>query len=361
MITYRAGETLEIDEASRRSLEITRTLRDGRREGSLLDVIDRTVTSMGSRLLAEWLANPLNRRCVDRRAARRGRQNWWRTRGLPMISAKSFAEFTTSSGCLLERSRPEPRRAIWRLWVGRLATLPSVKAKLTERKSTRLNELEAGLDLCPELRAKLDGALADECPLVSRDGGFIRAGFSADLDNLRELATGGKQWIARYQADEVARTGIPSLKVGFNKVFGYYLEVTHTHGQKVPDHYIRKQTVKNAERYITPELKEYEEKVLSADEKSKELEYDLFCQLREQVSACAKRLQASAAILAELDVLTALATLAARARILPPTSGRRTGDQDHRRPAPGRRCAARRPVRLFRTIRPAAATTERSC
>jgi DNA mismatch repair protein MutS len=309
---YQASQTLEIDESSRRSLEITRTLRDGRREGSLLGVLDTTATAMGARLLSQWLASPLV--CAQQINAR----------------LEAVAELTSDLRVCdelrdkirgvydLERllSRVVTARATPRdlASVGRtLALVPAIKAKLAGRKSALLSELEAALDLCPELRARLDAALVDECPLTSREGGIVRAGFSAELDNLRELATGGKQWIARYQAQEIERTGIPSLKVGFNKVFGYYLEVTHTHGGKVPDHYIRKQTVKNAERYITPELKEYEEKVLSADEKSKELEYDLFCQLREQVAACAKRLQATAAVLAQLDVLVSLATVA-RAR-----------------------------------------------
>jgi DNA mismatch repair protein MutS len=312
LIPYRASQTLEIDEASRRSLEITRTLREGRREGSLLGVLDRATTAMGSRLLAEWLANPLtdvaaiNARLdavaelvADSRLADDLRE---KLRGIYDLE-RLLARVITA--------RATPRDASF---VARtLATLPALKAGLAERKSRLLNEHEAALDLCPELRAKLDAGLVADCPLSSREGGFIRSGFNAELDNLRELASGGKQWIARYQADEMKRTGIPSLKVGFNKVFGYYLEVTHTHGQKVPDHYIRKQTVKNAERYITPELKEYEEKVLSADEKSKELEYDLFCQLRDLVAGCAKRLQATAAVLARLDVLLALA-LSARER-----------------------------------------------
>ena len=143
-----------------------------------------------------------------------------------------------------------------------LRALPALKAKLTARKSPLLNQLEAEIDLCADLRGKLDAALADECPLASREGGFIRDGFHPPLDALRELAHGGKQWIARYQAQESQRTGIPTLKVGFNKVFGYYLEITNAHRGQIPDDYIRKQTVKNAERYITPELKEYEEKVL---------------------------------------------------------------------------------------------------
>ncbi len=156
----------------------------------------------------------------------------------------------------------------------------------------------------------MEKALADECPLVSREGGFVRDGFSSELDALRELTSGGKQWIAGYQAEESQRAGIPNLKVGFNKVFGYYLEITNTHSSKIPNHYIRKQTVKNAERYITPELKEYEEKVLTADEKAHDLEYALFIELREQVARSAPRLQRAAAVLAQLDVLVSLADLA---------------------------------------------------
>ena len=191
-----------------------------------------------------------------------------------------------------------------------LRSLPAVKAKLTARRSELLSELEAAIDLCPELRATLDAALADECPLASREGGFIRDGFSAELDALRELAHGGKQWIARYQAQETERTGIPTLKVGFNKVFGYYIEITNAHREKIPAEYIRKQTIKNAERYITPELKEYEEKVLTADEKAKELEYELFLELRDVVAADRRRMQSTAAALAQIDVLVALAELA---------------------------------------------------
>ncbi|HEX5444576.1 MAG TPA: DNA mismatch repair protein MutS, partial [Pirellulales bacterium] len=191
-----------------------------------------------------------------------------------------------------------------------LRTLPALKAKLTARKATLLARLEDELDLCPDIRGQLDAALVDDCPLVSTEGGLIRPGFNADLDNLRELAAGGKQWIARYQAEESQRTGIANLKVGFNQVFGYYLEVTHTHRDKVPPGYIRKQTIKNAERYITPELKEYEEKVLAADEKAKELEHELFLELRDLVAAGARRLRATAGALAQADVLAALAELA---------------------------------------------------
>ena len=309
LIPYQTAATLEIDEASRRSLEITRTIREGRREGSLLAVLDRTSTPMGARLLSDWLANPL----VDV-AAIVARQE----AVAELLAERALAEHLRDAlkkvydlQRLLARittGRASPRDLSF---IGRtLRSLPAVKARLTARKSLLLNQLEAEIDLCGDLRGKLDAALADDCPLSSKDGGFIRDGFHADLDALRELAHGGKQWIARYQAEECQRTGINTLKVGFNKVFGYYIEITNTHRERIPPEYIRKQTVKNAERYVTPELKEYEEKVLTADEKSKEMELELFLELRDAVSSARRRLQITAAVLAQLDVLTALAELA---------------------------------------------------
>ena len=309
LLPYRSSGTLEIDESSRRSLEITRTIRDGRREGSLLWVLDRTVTAMGSRLLAEWVANPL---CDA--ASIRARLDAVEE----LVGDQSLCDDLHES----LRRVYDVERLLARVTTGRasprdlsflgrtLRSLPAVKAKLTARRSKLLAELEAAIDLCPELRATLEGALADECPLVSREGGFIRDGFSPELDALRELAHGGKQWIARYQAQETQRTGIPSLRVGFNKVFGYYIEITNAHREKIPADYIRKQTIKNAERYITPELKEYEEKVLTADEKAKELEYTLFLDLRNVVAGDRRRMQSTAAALAQIDVLVALAELA---------------------------------------------------
>ncbi|MBN8626582.1 MAG: DNA mismatch repair protein MutS [Planctomycetes bacterium] len=309
LVPYRIGTTLEIDEATRRSLEITRTLREGKREGTLLEVLDRTATAMGSRLLADWVNNPL----VDVDLIQ-----------LRLDAVGELVKHEALTNELREALKQvyDVQRLLARISTNRatprdlsclgntLRGLPTIKAKLTARASALLNALEAQLDLCPELRARLEGALEDDCPLVSKEGGFIRAGFDAKLDELRELAGGGKQWIARYQATEAERTGIPSLKVGFNSVFGYFIEITNTHRDKVPDNYIRKQTVKNAERYITPELKEYEEKVLTAEQQAKDVEYDLFLKLREATQFAAIRLSATAGVLAEIDVLAALATLA---------------------------------------------------
>jgi DNA mismatch repair protein MutS len=309
LIPYRQGDALEIDEATRRSLELTRKIRDGRRDGSLLAAMDRTVTPMGARLLADWLATPLTNlasinarldavgELVANEALRKDVRE--HLRGTYDIE-RLLARVTTG--------RASPRDLAF---IGRtLANLPKLKAKLSARSSTLLNQLETEIDLCPDIRAKLERALAEECPLVARDGGFIRGEFHQPLDELRDLAAGGKQWIARYQAEEIERTGIQNLKVGFNKVFGYYIELTHSQREKTPDNYIRKQTVKNAERYVTPELKQYEEQVLSADEKAKQLEYELFLELRDAVHACSRRLQASALVLAQLDVLISLAELA---------------------------------------------------
>jgi DNA mismatch repair protein MutS len=309
LLPYRSGESLEIDESTRRSLELTRTIRDGRRDGSLLAVLDRTVTSMGARLLGFWMANPLTDRTeinsrldaveelVNYTALRRELRE--QLRGVYDVE-RLLARVTTG--------RASPRDLCF---VGKtLAQLPNVKTRLVDRKASLLLRIEKQIDPCPDLQKQLGDALLDECPMLLRDGGFIREGFNQELDRLRKLAVGGKQWIAQYQAEESKKSSIPNLKVGYNKVFGYYIEISNGHKDKVPENYIRKQTLKNAERYITPELKEYEEQVVSADEKAKELEYDLFIQLRDLVHREARRLQNSAIALAELDVLLSLAELA---------------------------------------------------
>jgi DNA mismatch repair protein MutS len=191
-----------------------------------------------------------------------------------------------------------------------LRLLPRLKAKVTARRAALLNDLESRLELCPDLRELLDGALVDQPPTNPREGGLIRPGYDAELDELRAITRDGKEWIARFQAQEITRTAIPSLKVGFNQVFGYYIEVTHTHAGKVPPDYQRKQTLKNAERYVTPELKAYEEKVLTAQEKIYQRENDLFQMLRERVASQTGRLLQTAEVLASLDVLASLAEVA---------------------------------------------------
>ncbi len=309
---YERSDRLLIDEATRRSLELTRTIREGKREGSLISVLDETVTSMGARLLTDWIANPLT--------------------SLPEIHRRHDSIEELSQNPVLCHDIREQlgktydlQRLTARIATGRasardlsflaqtLALLPKLKAKLSGRKSDLLQTLETSIDLCAEVRSDIETMIVDEPPLTLNEGGVIRPGFSEELDEMRSLSKGGKEWIAGYRNEESERIGIPNLKVGYNKVFGYYLEVSAAHAEKVPEHYIRKQTLKNQERYITPELKEYEEKVLKAEDRAVELEQSLFNELRERVAKEAPRTQKTAEILAQIDVLFGLAHLATHA------------------------------------------------
>jgi len=315
---FRPSNYLEVDENTRRSLELTRTMRDGVREGSLLSVIDRTVTPMGARLLSDWIDRPLV--------------------SVPAISQRHDAidellRDTSLTADLREHLKGvyDLQRLLTRVANGRatprdlaqvtrtLSRLPKIKTKLAGRSSDLIKELETRIELTPDLRSELERGLIEPAPLSAKDGGVIRDGCDATLDEFRDLASGGRRWIAEYQARQVAEAGIPSLKVGYNKVFGYYIEVTNAHRDKIPDHFIRKQTLKNAERYITPELKEHEEKTLAADEKAKAREYELFTQLRERAAGFLPELKRTAAALATLDALAGLADLAARRRYCRPT------------------------------------------
>jgi DNA mismatch repair protein MutS len=315
---YRHNQFLLLDEVTRRSLELTMTLREGQREGSLLAAIDRTTTTMGARLLAEWLVSPpAQREAIDARQAAIGelKDELPLRQDLQVELHKTFDLQRLTARVSTGRASPRDLGAIART----LRQLPRLKAKLTCRRSALLCDLEGRLELCADLRQALDAALLDELPLSPREGAIIREGYNTELDELRGIARSGKEWIARFQAEEIARTGINSLKVGFNQVFGYYIEITHAQAAKVPPDYQRKQTLKNAERYITPELKEYEEKVLSAEDKIHDREYELFLALRDQVAAQTTRLMQTAEVLAMLDLLAGLADLATSRQYCRPT------------------------------------------
>ena len=311
LLPYRAGLTLEIDAATRRSLELTHTMRDRDRKGSLLAVLDETQTPMGARRLAAWLSSPLlDKDAIELRqgaVAELLGDNRFRTQIRQSLSEVYDLERLLGR-IATGRASPRDLRQVGVT----LSQLPGIKASLADRHSPRIVQLEQGLLLCETLREQLLSALCEECPLHLRDGGFIRDGFDAGLDELRQLASGGKQWIAEYQAQQIQQTGITSLKVGYTKVFGYYLEVTNVHKEKIPPHFVRKQTLKNAERYITDELKKYETKVISADEQALDLELELFQKLRGEVADHLQELQQVAAVLSELDVLAGLAELAKR-------------------------------------------------
>jgi len=300
---------LILDGTTQRSLELIQTMRGARQEGSLLQVLDRTSTPMGARMLRRWLLAPLRQadeieRRLDAVAELHADRPLRRAVTDSLKEIYDIERLTTKVHCARANARDLVglRRS--------LSRLPELKEHLADVASETLRELAAAIDPVPEVEGLIASAIKADPPATITEGGIIRDGFNPELDELRGTARQGRNWIAELQAKEAERTGIPSLKVGFNKVFGYYIEVTNTHKDKVPAHYVRKQTLKNAERYITPELKEHESAVLGAGERAKELEHELFQQVRQEVSAHTERLQKTAEALAALDVLVSLATVA---------------------------------------------------
>ncbi|MFN8823598.1 MAG: DNA mismatch repair protein MutS [Planctomycetota bacterium] len=303
------GAFMRLDRATRQSLELVQTMRDA--EGtSLLQILDRSSTPMGARALRHWLLAPLARvqPIVQRQDAV---AELFDDGELRTLVTGQLAQVLD-----LERlgSRAAFGRANGRDLVGlrqSLDRLPPLCERLRTCRSELLCSLGLSLDPLTDLASAIAGALVDEPPNTIKEGGLIRAGYSPELDELRTLARDSSEWLARYQQDLVDRTGIPSLKVGFNKVFGYYIEVTHTHAAvALPAEFVRKQTTKNAERYVTDALRTFESKVLKAEENGKALEYELFAALRERVAAAVDRLQRTARAVAELDAVAALATVA---------------------------------------------------
>jgi DNA mismatch repair protein MutS len=308
---HRPGGSMVLDEMTRRNLELVEPLRPGVTDGAgtLLSVMDEAVTAMGGRLLRRWLLSPLveaqaiwNRQSaveelLERQALRRRLRD-----ALSRVSDLERLAGKMGTG----RAGPRDLRALGRS----LEQLPEVAEAAAQVSATLLDELTGDLDLLPELAELLERALADDPPANLGDGGVIREGYDPELDELRELRDGAVDFIASLQTRERERTGISSLKVGFNKVFGYYLEVTKANLDRVPDDYVRKQTLANGERYFTPELKEWEEKVSGAEERMAEVEARLFGELRQTVAGHVTRLQETARRIATLDVLAALAEVA---------------------------------------------------
>jgi DNA mismatch repair protein MutS len=305
---WRPGHRLEIDEATRRSLELVRGVASGTREGSLAGVLDRTKTPMGARLLVEWLSAPLvEKPRIDERLdaveALVGDESLARRIAATLTGVGDLERLT--SRVVSGRAGPRDLERIGRA----MAVLPELVAALGPCGGL-LADLRERLDPCDDLSSRIGATLREGCPVFARDGGFIRPGFDARYDELVEMASGGKAWIAEYQAREIERTGIPTLKVGFNRVFGFFLEVSRTQAAKVPADYIRKQTVKNAERYTTPELDERQRQVLGAEDEATRREIELLEQLRLFVAEHRVRLDRATAVLAEIDVLVALADVA---------------------------------------------------
>jgi DNA mismatch repair protein MutS len=314
---YYRDRYLVLDEVTRRSLELTKTIRDGGSDGSVLAALNRTVTPMGARLLLDRLLHPLIERTVieERLNAVEELADDHAWRGAIRTTLDRCADLERLTARVSTgRATPRDLAAVART----LLMLPEIKRMLSGRAARSFAELNERMDPCTDLCAELQRGLVDDPPISGKVGGVIRDGYDAGLDELRAISRDGKGWIARYQADEVRRTGISSLKVGYNQVFGYYIEVTHANAERVPADYIRKQTLKNAERYITPALKEYEEKVLGAEEKIRHLEYDLFVKLRDRAAQDTRKLQEAADVLATLDVFAGLAELAVSRNLVRP-------------------------------------------
>lgn len=309
LVTYHSCDYMVLDNSTRRNLELTATLQDGGRRGSLLGVLDRTVTAMGGRKMRQWIHHPL----VDLEAIKHRHEA---VREL-MVESLLRGDLRDDLDGVYDLERLNSkiamgnanakdlvalRRSLERL-PGILQSLKNLQSFLARAFCQRIDPLQDVADL-------IGRALVEDPPFVLREGGLMRDGYHPELDELRDIRRNGKAWIARLEAEQRERTGISSLKVRFNKVFGYYIEVTRTHLGRVPEDYQRKQTLANAERFITPQLKEYEEKVLGAEDRLFELEFELFQQLREQIALQGRRVQQTAETLAELDVILSLADVA---------------------------------------------------
>ena len=308
---------LMMDGATRRTLEITRSQHDGGRDGTLLAVLDRTETPMGARVLREWLLEPLvlHDEILERQDAVSELHTMSEVRRALQAALEGMGDLERTASKLAS-GRASARDLV--ALSHALSRVPALREQLALSASPALRVLHQSLDPCKQLCARIEATLVDNPPLSLKDGGLVREGFNQDIDELHQLARGGKEYLAQLQVREVERTGISNLKIGFNRVFGYYLELSHAYRDKVPVDYVRKQTLKNVERYITPELKEYEAKVLGAEEKSKDLEYEAFLALRDFAAGEVGRLLKTASAVSVTDVFASLAQVAVERNYIRP-------------------------------------------
>ncbi|MBR5320110.1 MAG: DNA mismatch repair protein MutS, partial [Peptococcaceae bacterium] len=302
---YSLKETMDLDYATRRNLELVRSLHGADRKDSVLGIIDYTRTALGGRLLKNWLEKPLlSRDEIQRR----------------LDTTEEMVNDTTMRLSLKEHLDPvyDLERIVSRIAYGTanakdllalknsLAQLPALQNSIQNGKTDYLKQLNSEFDTLIDIHALLDASIHPDAPFSVREGGLIQDGYHAEIDELRDILVNGKQWIVELEVRERERTGIKTLKVSYNKVFGYYIDITRSKSGDVPEEYVRKQTLANSERFITPELKELENRVLGADEKLKELEYQVFVQLRNAVGEQVARILKTAHIIAQLDCLFSL-------------------------------------------------------
>ena len=308
---YATGRYMLLDSSSRRNLELCETLREKQKRGSLLWVLDKTKTAMGARMLRSYIEQPL----IDRHEIEQRLEAVEELKD-KAISREEIREYL-SPVYDLERlisrvtyQSANPRDLI--SFRNSLEMLPHIKYILTEMHEELLQQICEELDTLEDLYQLLNESIMEEPPLAMKEGGIIKDGYDADVDMLRQAKTEGKNWLAQLEEEEREKTGIRNLKVKYNKVFGYYLEVTNAYKELVPDYYTRKQTLANAERFITPRLKELEDTILGAEDKLYALEYTLYCKVRDRIASEVLRVQKTAKAVAKIDVFTSLALVAER-------------------------------------------------
>ena len=308
---YEEGRFMELDLTARRNLELTETLRAKEKKGSLLWVLDKTRTPMGARCLRSWLERPLlSVIAINKRNSAVAALVEDTIRREELTAAMSgLGDMERLIGRIVYGTAGGRDMASLR---SAIEKLPQVKAQIAGFTDRRLMELTAELDTLDDIGSRIAKTICDEPPFSVREGSFIRDGFDPEVDRLRKILKGGKGFMADIEAREKEATGIRTLKIGYNKVFGYYIEVSKSFADQVPDTYIRKQTLVNGERFITQELKDLEQEILTASERVVALEFELFSQLRDEIAAAAQRIQHSAAVVAEVDALTSFATVAVR-------------------------------------------------
>ncbi len=306
---FNPSDYMLLDYSTKRNLEITFTMQDGEREGSLISILDKTETSMGGRMLKKWITSPLRKldpilkrqECIEDFVINKTLRKNIKTE----LSEIGDLERLISKICT---GRVNPREIV-NLKTS-LKKIPLIKQLLDQSSVETITAINSKLNPLDKLVEIIESAIADDPPLAMSDGGIIRKGFNLELDELRSLSTNAKDWIANLQKTERERTKISSLKVSYNKVFGYYIEISNANKEKVPDNYIRKQTLVNGERFITPELKEYEDKILNAQENIQNLEYKLFDEVRIAADKETESIQENAQLIAMLDCYQSLAECA---------------------------------------------------
>jgi DNA mismatch repair protein MutS len=308
IVPHSVGEFINLDRSTRRNLEITASMGD-REEGTLIWILDHTRTPMGARLLRRWISYPL-KHIVPIRSRHEAVEELVKEKKLRADMSRELVHIGDLERLVTKicTNRANPREIV--ALKSMLERITILKDILNDTRTIGLSSIKDELQSLPSLIETIQCALTDDPPMVLSDGGVIRQGYNKELDDLRHITVHGKSWIANLQKTERERTGISSLKVGYNNVFGYYIEVTNTHKERVPGNYIRKQTLTNAERFITPDLKEYEEKILNAEERIAELEGRLFNELRLMIAAEAEVIQKNSKNIALLDCLVSFAEVA---------------------------------------------------